>query len=326
MSDGQEIQHGTDPEYRDTDFDGLRDRIELGLSGETDSYTIWDTNQSIASRFESLERNLSVNASQPLGTKSNDDADSGRTTTNPLNRDNDTDGNPDGCLDGWGYGAVNDEFGLFNETGDLIHNFWEGEDLDLDGEVDTGPWVEGPGGGETNGSIWDSDLDGMPDGWEAWYGINPLDSTYLNGAEGEKDDMAFYNTPWDFQNRPGGLLPDGLPNYYEYIAGTNPRLVDTDFDNASDGLEANSTILRTDVPNGAWKFDAYEQTNLSGSTIQFREKLYNYSQGRNWTELVPLDITLFGGKVATETYIKFFDEQSYICLNKTTNEIQVTEM
>jgi outer membrane protein assembly factor BamB len=151
LSDAQEIGYGTNPECRDTDFDGLRDRIELGLTGETDQYTIWDTTPSRASRFELEGRNLTP----PLlltGTMSNNDTDAGLTKTNATNKDTDSDGLPDGIIDGWSYNVINDEWGNFNETSDNLHNFWEGEDTDLDGAVDTGPWDNGTYSGETNGS------------------------------------------------------------------------------------------------------------------------------------------------------------------------------
>jgi hypothetical protein len=325
LSDAQELNYGTDPGYRDSDFDGLRDRIELGLTGETNSFTVWDTNSSRGSKFELESRNPSP---PPIicGYWSNNDSDAGLTTSDPNKCDSDSDGLPDGCIDGWTYNITRDEWGRFNDTYDNIHNFWEGEDLDLNGATSSGEWSNGSGCGETNSSTWDTDADNMPDSWEAWYRINPLNSGPSDGTEYELDDMVMYNSPWDFQPRLSGLSVDGLPNYYEYIACTNPRLNDTDFDSAIDGVEVYSVILRTDVPNGAWQFDAYKQTDLTNSTIQFKDKLFNYSEERNWTDPVPLVMTLFGGYVATNLYLQFFDEYSYICYNKTANEIQVTKM
>ncbi|WOO39344.1 hypothetical protein [Rubellicoccus peritrichatus] len=86
----------------------------------------------------------------------------------------------------------------------------------------------------------DTDDDGLPDGWEVQYGLDPLDNgttTQDNGAYGDPD-------------------VDGLTNITEYQTGTNPVLADTDVDGLPDGWEVlyeldpldNGT---TDVANGA---------------------------------------------------------------------------
>lgn len=50
----------------------------------------------------------------------------------------------------------------------------------------------------------DTDGDQLPDGWERSYGLDPLDSSGDNGADGDPDD-------------------DQKTNYEEYTAGTNPK-------------------------------------------------------------------------------------------------------
>ncbi|MEX0569026.1 MAG: hypothetical protein Q6363_007720, partial [Candidatus Njordarchaeota archaeon] len=60
----------------------------------------------------------------------------------------------------------------------------------------------------------DSDDDGMPDGWEVQYGLDPL-----------VDDSSS-----DFDG-------DGLTNLDEYSCGTDPKDVDSDDDGWSDGDE-----------------------------------------------------------------------------------------
>lgn len=61
----------------------------------------------------------------------------------------------------------------------------------------------------------DSDYDGIPDGWEVKYKLNPLD--YVD-ALNDSDE-------------------DGLINLEEYRYGTNPQNSDTDGDNYKDGEE-----------------------------------------------------------------------------------------
>jgi hypothetical protein len=73
----------------------------------------------------------------------------------------------------------------------------------------------------------DSDGDGLPDYWEAAYGLDPNDPIGDNGPLGDPDQ-------------------DGLTNAQEYARGTNPRDPDTDHDGVPDGLEV---TLGTDPLN-----------------------------------------------------------------------------
>ncbi|MEM2976148.1 MAG: hypothetical protein QXW06_00635 [Thermoplasmata archaeon] len=227
----------------------------------------------------------------------------------------------------WSYNFTRDEWGNFNETSDNLHNFWEGEDLDLDGAVDTGSWGGGSGPGETNSSKWDTDSDEMPDGWEAWYRINPLSNSGDDGTNGTCDDMYDYRAPWDFTS--GAPVNEYVPNRIEYIAGSNPRVNDTDGDKAKDDVELGAVIMRTNVSEGGFKYEAYD-ANLTNTTIWFKGKnwetgkLYTYSCERNWTE--PLVNGSRWGGIANHVFIKFFDEYSFVSLNRSANEILVAKM
>jgi hypothetical protein len=69
-----------------------------------------------------------------------------------------------------------------------------------------------------SGQSSDSDGDGLPDYWELAYGLNPYDSTGINGAEGDPDQ-------------------DGITNIQEFQRGLNPQNPDTDHDGWTDGAE-----------------------------------------------------------------------------------------
>ena len=66
----------------------------------------------------------------------------------------------------------------------------------------------------------DSDGDGMPDGWEAHYGLDPL-----TDIDADRD--------WDMSTTHG----DGLTNLEEYLNSTDPFNTDTDGDGMPDGWE-----------------------------------------------------------------------------------------
>ena len=86
---------------------------------------------------------------------------------------------------------------------------------------------------QTNPLNPDTDGDGMPDGWEVFYALNPLDA-----ADGSLD--------------PDN---DGLTNAQEYQHGTNPNLGDSDGDGVTDGGEVDEGTDPTDpldTPEAEW--------------------------------------------------------------------------
>lgn len=103
----------------------------------------------------------------------------------------------------------------------------------------------------------DSDGDGMPDGWEAEFGLNP------NDPDDATDDA-------DLDPDSGLLVPDGLTNLEEFTLDTDPIDPDTDDDGMPDGWEAEFGLdpedpadATTDIDvNSAGEATPDELTNL----------------------------------------------------------------
>ncbi|WP_282167756.1 hypothetical protein [Shewanella japonica] len=91
-----------------------------------------------------------------------------------------------------------------------------------------------------NLDVLDSDFDGMPDGWEYTYGLNPYSKTDAS------DDID----------------QDGLTNLEEFIANTNPLIADTDGDGLPDGYEVEMGLDPTSSADGMLDNDSDGLTNL----------------------------------------------------------------
>ena len=256
MSDAYEVnekyyksadeEYYTDPGNRDSDFDGIRDRVELGFPNNDflDEYTIWDTTPTGSSLWERVMRYCGGDAETLQATTStafqNWDIHTG-STTGPNNPDDDGDGLPDGCIDGWYYDPVAYSkgqytsqalsLGLFSGaykvpyqakywgfvgSSDNVAQIWEGEDFDLDGQVDTaggwgfndgsdGKWMLGrrEGTKETSPTDEDSEGDGIADGYEVLYSVKPpykdqgvyiIDPTVSDATNDCDGDMFEYET------------------------------------------------------------------------------------------------------------------------------------
>lgn len=171
-----------------------------------------------------------------------DDADT-NTTTDWHDYDSDNDGLPDGWIDGWSYDSRNNYWGINYSRIDGIKQPWEGEDLNLNGAINAG---------ETDPNSNDSDGDGLPDGWERWYGLDALNATGNNGSNGDADNDGLTN----MQEYENGTSPvsndtdnDGIMDKYEIDHGIDPLNPDTDGDGLLDGEENFSNIANID-PDG----------------------------------------------------------------------------
>lgn len=184
--------------YRDTDYDGIRDAVEIGWN-ET---KINDNGGETCSPGSWRERIAHWDSPYDYTPINNWDANT-TTTTDPFNSDTDDDGIPDGWCDGWTYefspinpssvrtyqkntNMFKDEnywrydktYWKFGGVMDCLVQIWEGEDLNLDGAHETiSNWgFDGltyerlsTSSGETEPDDDDTDNDLLPEGYEVWY-------------------------------------------------------------------------------------------------------------------------------------------------------------
>jgi hypothetical protein len=242
--DGRELSNSIFPLNTDSDYDTMADLEEL-VPGADTYVTLPNRNDTDEDGvFDDIE----VGSSR--------DADP-ETHTDPTNPDTDGDGLPDGWRDGWMYRNDTRRYSFQPTFKDGLRQPWEGEDLNGDGAVagDGFGISAGPSfyatGGETNPNLWDTEGDGMDDGWEliVW-GRNSTYAAILNPLI---DDSAGDNDTWWGWHASGA---DGLNNTQEYNAGTSPFFADHDLDFIQDGPEA-KVAFRTSIPNGTVETAGY---------------------------------------------------------------------
>jgi len=267
VSDWEEYYAGNDgyftnPLSNDTDRDGLEDGIELGYSNDADP----------------------------------------ETTTDPTDADTDGDGLPDGWVDGWFAEVRPFAPGEVGGAADGVRQPWEGEDLDLDGEVKSGSFdydseTFASTGGETDPGEADSDSDGMDDGWELFYWGSEEGVAYvLNPLSDDADlDIDFLDIVGNGAH--GNGTGDNLTNLQEYSIRSNPFSGDMDHDFLEDATEA-KVAFRTSVANAVFDSDAF-LTATEGDWIMWDENPYdsvpglffNYTSGvTNGTSEFPFNL------------------------------------
>ncbi len=156
----------------------------------------------------------------------------GKTYINRLGNywDNYAGSDPDG--DGIGNETyIDDRFPLIEPT--WKYEIGDSDYDDISDIVELGVYGTDPNNGDT-------DSDGLPDGWEIEYFLNPTD-------------------PWDSSTDPD---EDNLINLQEYQHGTNPINPDTDGDGLSDGWEVMYSLDPTDSNDAFLDMDGDGLTNL----------------------------------------------------------------
>ena len=242
-----EYLNGTDPTDGDSDGDGMSDGWEVYWNfqplnssdafSDPDNDTLINLHEYNNSHIEGFDDNVispdNIFGSNPLLPDTDgdliEDAEecfSGIDgyVTDPSNPDSDDDGMPDG----WEFLNELDPFDPSDADEDLDDDGW---DFNRNGTIES--WEKFTNYEEylngTNPRDNDTDGDGMPDGWEGYYGLNPRSADDANWD----NDFDGYDSDGD-----GEISPDEkFTNYEEFLMDTNPSLADTDGDNCTDGWE-----------------------------------------------------------------------------------------
>ena len=242
-----EYLNGTDPTNGDTDGDGMSDGWEVywGFQPKNSSDSLLDVdNDGLINLYEfnnshidDFDENVispdAIFGSNPLLKDTDGDliedgeeCFSGNDTyvTDPSNPDSDDDGMPDG----WEFLNSLDPFNPADADEDLDDDGW---DFDRNGTIEFSElytnYEEYLNGSDPRNN--DTDGDGMPDGWEAYYGLNP---------NSEADSSLDFDSDGYDADGDGEISPDEkFTNYEEFLMDSNPSQADTDGDNCTDGWE-----------------------------------------------------------------------------------------
>lgn len=181
----------------------------------------------------------------------------------PDTQDTDADGMWDGYE--YAYGLSTDakldviEAGLTTADADFdgVDNLTEF--LGVDGLANTNDW--------SSPILGDTDADGMPDGFEYSYGLDPTDAS---DAFGDLDGDGLVNLA-EFYVGTSPLLPDTdadfLSDYDEVVTyGSNPMLIDSDNDGLLDGQEVKDRNMDGVVDGGFFPQWAGGDLDLDGAT------------------------------------------------------------
>lgn len=298
LGDWEEIHvYGTDPVSADTDSDGMPDGWEVahGLDPDDDGDAALDLDQDGVSNLGEFEAGSNPTSGDTDGDGLGDWSEIHSHGTDPANTDTDGDGMPDGWEISRGLDPNDDGDAAGDPDQDGLTNLGEFQagsnpasaDSDGDGisdgaEVNThgtnpnsgdsdgdgaGDWAEIHSHG-TNPTNPDTDADGMPDGWEIGHGLSP---TYDGDADDDSDSDGISNyDEYQAGTNPGSWDSDGdgLGDWDEInVHGTNAAIADTDGDGLSDGVEVNThgSDPNSSDSDGDWLSDG-DEVNVYGTS------------------------------------------------------------
>lgn len=264
----------------DTDDDGIKDGSEILFNTDYDKdglINVLDNDSDNDGLLDGVESGITAANKPGVGYGFNGTSDSyvgdmdPVNTSNPLDNDTDDDGLPDGWIDGWIYSW---DYGWGNySTVNGIMEPWEGEDFSCNGSYEPENYIDSGGVylNETIPHIADTDGEGIPDGIEAYFDLNPLNSSdaeedldldsitnleeWRHGLDYDNDQLVNFNDTDDdndcidtideiyyeinpyYDDRDEDLDYDGLTNIYEYNNSLDLSNRDTDGDNLYDGWE-----------------------------------------------------------------------------------------
>lgn len=253
LEDADELQYGTNPLLPDTDGDGIIDGTEVhGVISPHYANTTYftnaterDTDSDGLTDYEEVFKYFTdptVPDTDADGLYDGTEVHPERYAGKPTNATNpDTDG--DGIPDGWEY--FNGEYVDYHWAPDPNNASDADEDLDGDGLTNYQEYLAG-----TDPWNADTDGDGMPDGWELHYSLNPLDPSDANLDN-------------DAAGEDGGIYH--WTNLVEYQHNTDPNNPDTDFDGIIDPLDPSPNNQRADA---GWPYPWLMGT-ISPDTVLF---------------------------------------------------------
>jgi Tol biopolymer transport system component len=207
---------------------------------------------------------------------------------NSTNWDMDGDGMPDGWEWFMGFIAYSKDNLSKDADGDGLTNIQEYNysKPELWNESTHGAWWNG-----TNPRAFDTDGDGLPDGWEASNDLDPRDNgTKLIKYDPYLQEWIWYGTGNKENGREGDPDNDGALNYREYPWGIDPHNWDSEGDGLPDGWELVYSGSIPFYPDGGEDPDMDKLTNFEEYNLSMPQGWNVSIDGVWWNGTAPDDI------------------------------------